>query len=57
MQEIRYKITNKMKKNNVLRIRVTEDQKQLLKTTADKESLTMSELIRLKISELKKCKC
>jgi antitoxin component of RelBE/YafQ-DinJ toxin-antitoxin module len=57
MQEIRYKITNKMKKNNVLRIRVTEEQKQLLKATADKESLTMSELIRLKISELKKCKC
>ena len=57
MQEIRYKITNKMKKNNVIRIRVTAEQKKLLKSTADKESLTMSELIRLKISELKKCKC
>jgi len=42
-----------MKKSVVLKIRVTPAEKEQLRTTAAKHSSTMSQLIRLKIAELK----
>jgi hypothetical protein len=42
-----------MKKSVVLKIRVTPAEKDRLRTTAVKQSSTMSELIRKKIAELK----
>ena len=53
LQKAGQKITNKMRKSVVLKIRVTPAEKEQLRSTAVKHSSTMSQLIRLKIAELK----
>lgn len=42
-----------MKKSDVLKIRITPEQKEQLKLAAKKQSKTMSEIIRSKISDLR----